>query len=75
MFQPDLYRLLNDAARNGSEAAKDILIRIPDINASFTGGWMFDYQFEPLLKDEAVISHRWVLRGSHLLGPRYEGNS
>jgi len=43
----------------------EMLTRIPDMNSTSDGGWLFEYQEEPLLKDEPVVSHRWRLRSSH----------
>jgi hypothetical protein len=51
--------------RAGSEAAMEMLIALPDMNSSFSGGWMFDYQFEEALKSEPVISKRWRFRSAH----------
>jgi len=61
--------MLKDAARNGSSGAKQMLKCLPDRKASFKGGWLFDYEFEKLLKDDPVIARRWTLRGSHCLDP------
>ncbi|KAI1113412.1 hypothetical protein F5Y14DRAFT_452127 [Nemania sp. NC0429] len=40
---PRLYELAAKAARDGSEAAIDMLVALPDQGASFKGGWLFEY--------------------------------
>ncbi|KAI1811102.1 hypothetical protein GGS20DRAFT_593487 [Poronia punctata] len=40
---PRLYELAVVAVRNGSKAAMDLLIALPDQHASFKGGWLFEY--------------------------------
>ncbi|KAF4625373.1 hypothetical protein G7Y89_g12795 [Cudoniella acicularis] len=62
---PELYSLAVSAVRNGSEAAMELLISLPDMNSSFTGGWLFDYQNEPTLAHELVKSKRWRYRSAH----------
>jgi hypothetical protein len=58
------------AAKNGSEAAMEMLIRLPDINAAIFG-WLFEYEFEESLKDELLISRRWVFkRARNIQEPR-----
>lgn len=42
-IQPTLYDLAARAARDGSEAAVDMLVALPDHEASFKGGWLFEY--------------------------------
>lgn len=55
------------AARNDSQAAYDMLLALPDMNRSLSGGWLFDYKFEPTLRDDPIISRRWVFRSAHLI--------
>jgi hypothetical protein len=59
--QPELYRLAIQAAKNGSEAAMEMLIRLPDMNAVFSG-WLLEYEFAEELKDELLLSRRWVFK-------------
>jgi hypothetical protein len=33
----------------------EMLTRIPDMNSRSDGGWLFEYEEEPLLKDEPVV--------------------
>ena len=54
-----------EAVRNGSEAAMEMLIALPDANSSFNGGWLFDYEFEEALKDSFIVSQRWRFRTAH----------
>ena len=60
-----MYGLAVEAVRNGSEAAMEMLIALPDANSSFNGGWLFDYEFEEALKDSFVVSQRWRFRSAH----------
>lgn len=41
-----------------------MLCSLPDMNSSFSGGWLFDYRIEEHLKDLPVISKRWVFRSA-----------
>lgn len=59
--QPNLYRLAIQAAKNGSESAMEMLIRFPSMNAAFAG-WLLEYEFAEELKDEFLLSRRWVFR-------------
>ena len=43
----------------------EILIKLPDKNAACNGGWLFGYEFEPLVKGAASISRRWKFRSAH----------
>ncbi|PMD19642.1 hypothetical protein NA56DRAFT_705352 [Hyaloscypha hepaticicola] len=58
---PKLYRLAIQAAKTGSEAAMEMLIRLPSMNAVFSG-WLLEYEFAEELKDEFLLSRRWVFR-------------
>lgn len=42
-----------------------MLLALPDMHASFAGGWLFDYQFEPKLCGEPVAGKRWRFRSAH----------
>jgi hypothetical protein len=44
-----------------------MLVALPDQDASACGGWLFDYEFDPAMKNHAVISKRWRFRGSYLV--------
>ena len=61
MYQPKLYRLAIQAAKNGSESAMEMLIRLPSVNAAFSG-WLLEYEFAEELKDEFLLSRRWVFK-------------
>ena len=61
MLQPEVYHLAIDAARRGSEAAVEMLMRLPQIDKPLTG-WMFEYEFVEGLKEEPVISSRWTFK-------------
>jgi hypothetical protein len=63
-MQPELYSLAFEAARNGSETAMEMIVRLPDMN-ELVKGWLFDYEFESLLMDEPVVSRRWKFRGAY----------
>ncbi|KAH9998885.1 hypothetical protein F4779DRAFT_605665 [Xylariaceae sp. FL0662B] len=62
---PELYELAVKAVRSGSEAAMDMLTVLPDQNASFNGGWLFEYAFEESRKDHPVKSRQWSYRSAH----------
>lgn len=64
-FQPELYSLAIAAVREGSEAAMDMLVCLPDMNSTFNGGWLFDYVFEPALEDSPIKAKRWRFRSAH----------
>ncbi|KAI0456431.1 hypothetical protein F5B21DRAFT_467733 [Xylaria acuta] len=40
---PTLYDLAMEAARDGSEGAIDMIVALPDREASCKGGWLFEY--------------------------------
>jgi hypothetical protein len=42
-----------------------MLVILPDRNASFTGGWLFDYVREDALMSQPVLSNQWRLRSAH----------
>jgi hypothetical protein len=43
-----------------------MLINLPDMNSSsINGGWLFEYAFEPLLAESAVVAHRWRYFAAH----------
>lgn len=62
---PELYSLATAAVREGSEAAMDMLVCLPDMNSTFNSGWLFDYVFEPTLKDSPIVGKRWRFRSAH----------
>ncbi|KAI0396034.1 hypothetical protein F5Y17DRAFT_456356 [Xylariaceae sp. FL0594] len=79
--RPRLYELAVGAVRDGSEAAMELLIALPDQHASFKGGWLFEYSTADPLKskidnyretDDGVIwannlvqSRRWHYHSAH----------
>ncbi|KAI0444304.1 hypothetical protein F4803DRAFT_512077 [Xylaria telfairii] len=78
---PALYDLAMKAARDGSEAAVDMMVALPDREASCKGGWLFEYytrhpesckksgfsvSYEGLTwKQDPVQSRRWYYRSAH----------
>ena len=64
-FQPKLYKLAIDAAKRGSSVALDILVKLPEKDGGFKGGWLFNYEFDELSKDDPVVSNRWKFRSAH----------
>lgn len=63
-MKPLLYELANAAARDSCEDTIDMLTKLPDMKA-VTTGWLIDYQYEPALQHEPVISKRWRFRSAH----------
>jgi hypothetical protein len=43
----------------------EMLIALPDMNSTFNGGWLFEYQFEDKLENELVEAKRWRFRSAH----------
>jgi hypothetical protein len=39
----------------------EILMRLPSMSAEFKG-WLFEFEFEELLKDGPLLSRRWVFK-------------
>jgi hypothetical protein len=39
----------------------EMLMRVPESDKPLAG-WMLEYEFEPLLAEEPVVSRRWVFR-------------
>ena len=39
----------------------EILMRLPSMSAEFKG-WLFEYEFEESLKNEPLLSRRWVFK-------------
>jgi hypothetical protein len=60
--QLSLYELAEDAARNGSESAMEILIKLPDRRSPCKVGWLFDYESN---SEEENLSCRWAFRSAH----------
>ncbi|PMD19643.1 hypothetical protein NA56DRAFT_646968 [Hyaloscypha hepaticicola] len=60
---PVLYRLAIQAAKNASDAAREMLMRLPSPDSPLSG-WMFEYQPEAPLAiiDEPSISRRWTFK-------------
>lgn len=65
LSQPYLYQLAVGAVRGGSKVALDMLVALPDMDSSFQGAWLFDYEFEESLKGHPVIGKRWRFRASY----------
>lgn len=42
----------------------EMLVRLPGANASL-GGWLFEYRFEDLLKNDPTVSRRWAFYSAH----------
>jgi len=64
-FQPKLYQLAIEAAKRGSAIALEILVRLPEKRFRFNGGWLFDYEFDELARNDPVLSNRWKFRSAH----------
>lgn len=62
--QPELYDLAATAARQGSAAALEMLVKLPLMNAGL-GGWLFEYHFEEGMKENLVVSRRWTFGSAH----------
>jgi len=43
----------------------EMLIRLPGMDSTFSGGWLFDYEFEELLQFESIVSKRWRFRSAY----------
>jgi len=43
----------------------EMLIALPDMNYTFNGGWLLEYQFEDKLANELVVAKRWRFRSAH----------
>lgn len=43
----------------------EMLVNLPDMNATFDGGWLFEYARSPVLKDDSIIGKRWKFRSAH----------
>jgi hypothetical protein len=54
-----------ELARNGSKIAMEMLVSLPDMDASFTKGWLFNYEFDKHSKGNLVVSRRWKFRSAH----------
>jgi hypothetical protein len=42
----------------------EMLVRLPNVN-DLAKGWLFDYEFQPLLMDEPVVSRQLKFSGAH----------
>ncbi|KAI0411115.1 hypothetical protein F5X98DRAFT_357922 [Xylaria grammica] len=78
---PTLYDLANKAAQGGSEAALDMLVALPDRDAPFKKGWLFEYSTADLRscrepgysvsgagftwEHNPIHSRRWTYRSAH----------
>lgn len=67
--QPELYRLvhlaINDPSRPDTRVATELLKSLPAQNASFVGGWLFEYHSESARAGHPVASRRWSYRSAH----------
>ncbi|KAJ2974735.1 hypothetical protein NUW58_g8562 [Xylaria curta] len=74
---PELYRLATKAAREGSEAALDMLVALPDQDETCRAGWLFEYSKEKPTTYSDVSDagntwpkRQWVYRSAHrTIGP------
>ncbi|TGJ80472.1 hypothetical protein E0Z10_g8290 [Xylaria hypoxylon] len=65
-----LYRLAISAAQQGSAAALDMLVALPEKDASSGEGWLFEFGFNESRRSLPILSQRWDFRASHnLLSP------
>ncbi|KAI0473815.1 hypothetical protein GGR56DRAFT_649148 [Xylariaceae sp. FL0804] len=65
VLYPVLYDLAMSAARDGSRAAMDMLVALPDMDEASGSGWLFEYAFEPEWKHHPIQSRRWTFRSAH----------
>ncbi|RWA13308.1 hypothetical protein EKO27_g1839 [Xylaria grammica] len=61
----NLHRLAIDAAKQGSAAALDMLVSLPDKNTWFGEGWLFEFGFKEHRRSRPTLSQRWTFRASH----------
>jgi hypothetical protein len=45
----------------------EILVKLPEKDGRFKGGWLFDYEFDEMLKNDLVVSNRWKFRSAHCI--------
>lgn len=45
----------------------EILVKLPEKNGRFKGGWLFDYEFDEMSKNDLVVSNRWKFRSAHCI--------
>jgi hypothetical protein len=48
-----------------------MLVKLPDKDGKFKGGWLFDYEFDGMSKDDLVVSNRWKFRSGIVLKTQY----
>jgi hypothetical protein len=44
-----------------------MLVKLPKKGGRFKGGWLFDYEFDEMSKDDLVVSNRWKFRSAHCI--------
>jgi hypothetical protein len=44
-----------------------MLVKLPDKDGKFKGGWLFDYELDEMSKDDLVVSNRWKFRSAHCI--------
>lgn len=49
----------------GNQIAQQLLESLPDRDAPFASGWLFEYQPEPGRADHMVRAKRWSYRSAH----------
>ncbi|KAI1422229.1 hypothetical protein F5Y12DRAFT_645083 [Xylaria sp. FL1777] len=62
---PRLYRLAIDAAKQGSVAALEMLVALPDKGALSLFGWVFEFGFKESRSSHPDLSQRWGFRASY----------
>lgn len=45
----------------------EILVKLPEKDGRFKGGWLFDYEFDEMSKNDPVVSNRWKFRSAHCI--------
>jgi hypothetical protein len=56
-WQRGLYTLAKQAARNGSDYAFQLLVSLPDIDGSYQGGWLFEYEEDLAVGTKFCLAH------------------
>lgn len=65
----------SDSAQFEDGVAAQLLKSLPGQDASFAGGWLFEYHPEPGRSEHSIISRRWSYRSAHKINsPDNEGS-